>query len=104
MTKLYVGNLSYNTNDGGLAEYFSQIGEVTSAVVIKDKFSGRSKGFGFVEMSDENAQTAISELNGKEMEGRALNISEAKPLEKKTFAPRQDGQGGGSYDNNSFSR
>ncbi|MEI6378449.1 MAG: RNA-binding protein [Candidatus Falkowbacteria bacterium] len=88
--KLYVGNLSYGTTDGDLTDLFSQIGEVVSAVIIKDKFSGRSKGFGFVEMSDENADTAIAELNGKDFDGRALNISEAKPLEKKPQAPRRD--------------
>ena len=88
--KLYVGNLSYGTTDGDLTDLFSQVGEVISAVIIKDKFSGRSKGFGFVEMSDENADTAIAELNGKEFDGRALNISEAKPLERKPQAPRRD--------------
>jgi RNA recognition motif-containing protein len=88
--KLYVGNLSYGTTDGDLSDLFSQIGEVTSAVIIKDKFSGRSKGFGFVEMSDDAADNAINELNGKDFDGRSLNISEAKPLEKRPQAPRRD--------------
>ena len=88
--KLYVGNLSYGTTEGDLTDLFSQIGEVNSAVIIKDKFSGRSKGFGFVEMADEDAEAAIADLNGKDFDGRSLNISEAKPLEKKPMAPRRD--------------
>ena len=79
--KIYVGNLSYKVDDGKLREMFASFGEVNEAVVIKDKFSHRSKGFGFVTFSDEeSAKKAISEMNEKEVEGRALKVSEAKPL------------------------
>lgn len=86
--KLYVGNLSYDVNDADLQQLFAQHGTVTSAVIIQDRMSGRSKGFGFVEMStDEEAQKAIAELNGKDYSGRALTVNEAKP--------REDRPGGG---------
>ena len=82
-TKLYVGSLSYDTTEDALKKLFSQAGEVASAAVIKDKFSGRSKGFGFVEMStDEDAQKAIEMFNEKEFEGRRLIVSEARPMRK----------------------
>lgn len=90
--KLYVGNLPYNANDDSLKELFSQAGTVQSAAVITDRMSGRSKGFGFVEMSsDEEAKTAIDTLNGKELEGRKLTVNEARPKEER---PRS-GFGGG---------
>ena len=80
MKKLYVGNLPYSVNDGKLEELFKTAGDVVSAKVITDFDSGRSKGFGFVEMStDEAARTAISTLDGKEVEGRNLKVNEAKP-------------------------
>ncbi|MBI2427048.1 MAG: RNA-binding protein [Candidatus Kerfeldbacteria bacterium] len=80
--KLYVGNLSYQMSDDDLRRTFEQAGTVQSATVIMDKFSGRSKGFGFVEMSSaEEAQAAIEMLNGKEIEGRALRVNEARPME-----------------------
>ncbi len=89
--KIYVGNLSYSVDSTALQDMFSEFGQVESANVIMDRDSGRSKGFGFVEMgSDEAAQTAIQKLNGQEMSGRALNVSEAKPQE-----PRSGGGGGG---------
>ncbi len=79
--KLFVGNLSYDSSEGSLQEFFSQAGTVESAVIIKDKISGRSKGFGFVEMAtEEEAQKAIDSLNEKELEGRNLTVSEAKPM------------------------
>lgn len=79
--KLYVGGLSYDTTQDTLKNYFSQAGAVESAVVIMDKMSGRSKGFGFVEMStDEEAQKAIEMFNGKEFEGRNLTVNEARPM------------------------
>ena len=79
---IYVGNLSYATNDQLLEELFSEFGEVTSARVIADRDSGRSKGFGFVEMSNqEEAQAAIDELNDKEIDGRKLRVNEARPKE-----------------------
>ncbi len=89
--KLYVGNLPYSATDSKLAEHFAVAGTVESAKVIVDRDSGRSKGFGFVEMaSDAEATAAIDKLNGQEMDGRALNISEARPQ-----APREGGGGFG---------
>ena len=94
-TKLYVGGLPYSTNDEALKEYFAQAGAVTSAVIIMDKMSGRSKGFGFVEMStDEEAQNAVSMFNDKEFEGRRLTVNEARPMEARP--PRTGGFSGGS--------
>jgi RNA recognition motif-containing protein len=81
--KLYVGSLSYSTTEDGLKEYFSQAGQVESVVIIKDKFSVRSKGFGFVEMStEEEAQKAIEMFNDKEFDGRKLTVNEARPMKK----------------------
>ncbi len=86
--KLYVGNLSYDMTEDTLKDTFSQAGTVESAIIIKDKMSGRSKGFGFVEMStDEEAQKAIEMLNGKEFDGRALTVNEARPMEER---PRRE--------------
>ena len=88
--KLYVGNLPFSATDQVLSDTFSQCGNVVSAIVIMDNIRGRSKGFGFVEMStDEEAANAISMFNGKDMEGRMLTVNEAKPMEPK--APRQGG-------------
>ena len=96
--KLYVGGLSYNTSDDSLKDYFAQAGTVTSAAIIMDKMTGRSKGFGFVEMSsDAEAQNAIDMFNGKEFEGRSLTVNEARPMESRP--PRREGGrgfGGGS--------
>lgn len=78
---IYVGNLSYQMTDEELKDTFGQFGEVSSAKIIVDKFSQRSKGFGFVEMDDEGAKKAIDELNGKEVQGRTLRVNEAKPRE-----------------------
>jgi cold-inducible RNA-binding protein len=83
-TKLFVGSLPYSIDDKGLEDFFSEIGEVTSATVIFERETGRSKGFGFVEMSsDEDAKKAISELNGKELEGRKIIVNEARPKENR---------------------
>lgn len=93
--KLYVGGLSYDTTEDSLKELFSQAGTVESAIIITDKMSGRSKGFGFVEMStEEESQKAIETLNGKEFEGRTITVNEARPMEER---PRQGGfnRGGG---------
>ncbi|MCE5325806.1 MAG: RNA-binding protein [Planctomycetaceae bacterium] len=93
--KLYVGNLSYNVNDADLSQLFAQHGTVESAVVIMDKMSGQSKGFGFVEMgSDSEAQAAISALNGKEYDGRALTVNEARPQVKRPGGGGGGGRGG----------
>ena len=78
--KLYVGNLSYNVGDSELEQLFAACGTVTSAKVIMDRDSGRSKGFGFVEMdTDQEGDAAIAALNGKEIDGRALTVNEARP-------------------------
>jgi len=91
--KIYVGNLSFDTTDEQLTQMFQPFGQVSSARVIKDKFTGRSRGFGFVEMdNNEEADKAIAELNGKSVDGRALKVSEAQPREDK---PRGGGFGGG---------
>lgn len=89
--KLYVGNLPYSVNDSSLMDMFSSYGAVTSATVIMDRMSGRSKGFGFVEFADDAAaQAALAEMNGKEFDGRGLKVSEARPME-----PRRTGGAGG---------
>jgi len=99
-TKLYVGGLPYSTQEDALKELFAQAGEVTSAVIIMDKMSGRSKGFGFVEMTnDADAQKAISMFNDQEFEGRKLTVNEARPMEARP--PRTSGSGGGYGGGNS---
>lgn len=91
-TKLYVGNLSFSASEEGLANLFSQFGEVTSARIISDRETGRSKGFGFVEMgSEESAQQAIAALNGQTVDGRPLTVNEARPQE------RREGGGGRGF-------
>ncbi len=95
--KLYVGGLPYSTTEDALKEMFAQAGTVASAMIIIDKMSGRSKGFGFVEMStDEEAAKGIEMLNGKELEGRTLTVAEARPMEARP--PRRDFGGGGGRD------
>jgi cold-inducible RNA-binding protein len=82
-TKVYAGNLPYSIDDEKLKELFGSYGEVSEAVVIKDKYSGRSKGFGFVTFAnEESAQKAVSEMNGKEVDGRELKVNEARPKEE----------------------
>ncbi|MDQ3440297.1 MAG: RNA-binding protein [Planctomycetota bacterium] len=94
-SKLYVGNLSYSVTSSDLQTMFEKHGTVSSAEVINDRESGRSKGFGFVQMgSDDEAQAAISALSGQESDGRALTVNEAKPREDR---PRTGGGGGGGY-------
>src|SRR4051812_2564851 len=89
--RLYVGNLPFSANDTTLQEVFAPVGTVTSAKVITDRDTGRSKGFGFVEMStDDEANAAISKLNGQDFQGRPMTVSEARPQ-----APREGGGGGG---------
>jgi RNA recognition motif-containing protein len=95
--KLYVGGLAYSVADKELQDLFSQYGQVDSAVVIKDRDSGQSKGFGFVEMADlKEAQEAIKELNGKEVSGRSIIVNQARPQE--------DRRSGGGGNNNNFRR
>lgn len=92
--KLYVGGLPYATTDAELRDAFAQAGSVDSAVIIMDRMSGRSKGFGFVEMtSDDDAQKAIEMWNGKDFGGRTLTVNEARPMEER---PRRDFRGGGN--------
>jgi len=96
--KLYVGNLPYSVRDSDLEDLFSPHGSVQSAQVIIERDTGRSKGFGFVEMSnDQEAQEAISALNGREMEGRTLTVNEARPKEEGGGGGRRGGGGGGGY-------
>ena len=91
---IYVSNLSFNVQDEDLKEFFAEYGEVTSAKVITDKFTGRSRGFGFVEMSDDAAaHKVIQELDGATVEGRAIKVSEAKPRDAR---PSNGGSGGGA--------
>lgn len=93
--KLYIGSLSYGVTDDQLRDFFAQAGTVESAQVVMDRMSGRSRGFGFVEMAtDEEAQRAIESLNGQELDGRAIVVNEARPM---TDRPRRTGgfSGGG---------
>ncbi|MGB9005102.1 MAG: RNA-binding protein [Candidatus Aminicenantales bacterium] len=90
---IYVGNLSFNVTEADLKEAFGAFGTVQTASIIKDKYSGESRGFGFVEISNsEEAQKAIAAMNGKELKGRALKVNEAKPQSDR---PRSGGFGGG---------
>ena len=91
---LFIGSLAYATNDDGLQAHFAQVGPVKSARVITDRDTGRSKGFGFVEMeNDDDNQKAIDQLNGKDLDGRSINVSLAKPKEDRPAG----GNGGGSF-------
>jgi cold-inducible RNA-binding protein len=91
--RLFVGSLSYDVTQGQLEELFATVGTVESATLITDKYSGQSKGFGFVEMStDEESAKAITELNGKELSGRSIVVNEARPREER---PAGGGFGGG---------
>jgi cold-inducible RNA-binding protein len=99
-TKLYVGNLSFNTTNSELEQMFGEAGTVQSANIIEDRETGRSRGFAFVEMSSsEEANAAIAALNGKEIDGRALKVNEAKPQEKRNGngGGRSNYGGGGGY-------
>lgn len=95
--KLYVGGLPYETTDRDLQELFSQVGTVTSANVIVDKYSGRSRGFGFIEMADDaEADAAVEKLNGSDFGGRTIVVNEARPMQSRdSRGPRRDFGGGG---------
>ncbi len=102
--KLYVGNLSYSVTSSSLEELFAQYGEVRSAQVIQDRDTGRSKGFGFVEMADDNAANdAIQALNEQEHDGRPLTVNEARPREDRG-GPRGGGGGGGGGGRGGYGR
>jgi len=93
--KLYVGNMSYNMDNAGLEQLFAPHGTVQSAQVVTDRMTGRSRGFGFVEMSTgEEAAAAIAALNGKDIDGRALTVNEAKPREERSGGGGGGGRGG----------
>ena len=96
--KIFVGNLSFNTTESDLDGLFAQVGPVESVAIITDRMTGRSKGFGFVEMSNEDADNAIAKLNGTDLGGRALTVNEARPMVKKDFSG--GGGGGRGRDNN----
>jgi cold-inducible RNA-binding protein len=92
--KLYVGGISYGTSEDALKAHFAQAGNVESASIIMDKMTGRSKGFGFVQMTtDAEADNAINMFNGKELDGRTLTVNEARPMEPR--APRSNNGGAG---------
>ena len=90
--RIYVGNLSFQTTENDISDLFGQIGEVESANLIMDRDTGRSKGFGFVEMGNEDADKAIAQLNGTELNGRSITVNEARPRED-----RGGNRGGGGY-------
>jgi RNA recognition motif-containing protein len=95
--KLYVGNLAYSVTDGDLKEVFGKFGEVAEVVLISDKFTGQSKGFGFVEMPDNSAaDAAIKALNETDLKGRSIKVNQARPKSDRP-APRRGGGGGGRY-------
>jgi RNA recognition motif-containing protein len=98
-TKLYVGNLSFNTSNEDLQELFGQAGTVESVNIVEDRDTGRSRGFGFVEMSSkEEGAAAIEQLNGKEIDGRSLTVNEARPREERSGGGGNRGGGGrGGY-------
>ena len=95
--KLFVGNLSFQTTENDLTDAFAQCGAVEAVALITDRDTGRSKGFGFVTMSEEDADRAIGKLNGSQLDGRALTVNEAKPMVKRDFGGggRNSGGGGG---------
>ena len=100
--KLYIGGVSYNTTQQGLQDAFSKFGNVVSASIIMDKMTGRSRGFGFVEIDDSAAEAAIQAMNGATLDGRKLTVNEARPMEER---PRRDFGGaprGGGNERRSF--
>ncbi|MDR0971952.1 MAG: RNA-binding protein [Bacteroidales bacterium] len=105
---IFVSNLSYAISDGDLRQAFEEYGEVSSAKVIMDKFSGRSRGFGFVEMSDDEGQKAIDELNGATFDNKVINVAVARPREERSDNNRPRGgfdrnqRGRNNYNNNRY--
>ena len=102
---IFVSNLSFNVQDEDLREFFTPYGEVSSAKIINDRETGRSRGFGFVEMSDdEAARKAIAELDQATVEGRTIKVTEAKPREDRPARSFSGGNGGGGYNNRNNNR
>ncbi len=101
-TKLYVGNLSYGTTSDSLRDAFAQAGTVVSATVLSDKMTGRSRGFGFVEMEEADAAKAIEMWNGKDLDGRNLRVNEARPMAERPPRRFEQRSGGGDRDRRSF--
>ena len=99
--KLFVGNLSFQTSEQDLNDLFAQVGKVESVSIITDRMTGRSKGFGFVEMDNEAAENAITKFNGTDLDSRKLTVNEARPLVKKEFG---GGGGGGGRDSHGGGR
>lgn len=102
---IYVSNLSFNVQDGDLRDFFTPYGEVTSAKVINDRETGKSRGFGFVEMSDDAAsKKAIAELDGADVEGRTIKVMEAKPKDSKSSGGGFRKEGGNFNNSNSYNK
>ncbi|MDR0547228.1 MAG: RNA-binding protein [Dysgonamonadaceae bacterium] len=102
---IFVAGLSFKMNDADLASLFEEYGQISSARVITDRMTGRSKGYGFVEIEDEAvANRAIEELNGAEYDGRELSVSEARPREERSERPRRDFHGGGNRGGGGYNR
>ncbi|HYR83088.1 MAG TPA: RNA-binding protein [Terriglobia bacterium] len=93
--KLFVGNLSFQTTENDVTDAFAHCGTVEAVSIITDRETGRSKGFGFVTMSEEDADKAIGQLNGSQLDGRALTVNEAKPMVKRDFGGGRNAGGGG---------
>ena len=97
--RLYVGNLSFDTMEGDVMDLFAKVGKVVSCNLVTDRYTGKSRGFAFVEMStQEEADKAVAEINGKELDGRSLRVNEARPREERESRPRRDFGGGGRGD------
>lgn len=99
--RVFVGNLSYQTTEGDLADLFAQVGQVESVSIITDRDTGRSKGFGFVEMDGESADQAITQFNGFDLNGRALTVNEARPREERSGS--RGGNSNRGYGNKGYS-
>jgi len=99
--KLFVGNLSFQTTENDISNAFASFGAVEAVTIITDRDTGRSKGFGFVTMSEEDADKAIAQLNGSQLDGRALTVNEAKPMVKRDFGGG-GGRGGGGGGRNRY--
>jgi cold-inducible RNA-binding protein len=102
--KIFVGNLSFNTTENDLNNLFAQVGTVEAVSIITDRDTGRSKGFGFVTMNDDDASKAIAQLSGTQLDGRTLTINEARPMVKREFGERSRGGGGGGGNRGRYDR